>query len=433
MATNDSQRQFGFNTRQLHAGQQPDPTTHSRAVPIYQTTSYTFNSTEHAANLFALKEFGNIYTRIMNPTSDVFEQRVASLEGGVGALAVSSGHAAQFQAIFTLVGAGDHIVSASTLYGGTYNQFVYSFPRLGIEVTLVDPRDPENFRRAIRPNTKILYGETLGNPGINIFPFEEVAKIGKEYGIPLMIDNTFATPYLFRPFEWGANIVVHSATKFIGGHGTSIGGVIVDGGNFEWKGNPRFPNFNTPDDSYHGLVYGDLAAAGLPPFIIKARVQILRDYGGCLSPFNSFLFLQGLETLSLRMERHVSNTQNVAEFLQKHPKVTWVAYPGLKTSPDYAAAQKYMPKGPGAILGFGIKGGAAAGKKFIESLKLLSHLANVGDAKSLAIHPATTTHSQLNEEQQISAGVSPDFIRLSIGLEDIEDILWDLDQALQQA
>ena len=248
-----------------------------------------------------------------------------------------------------------------------------------------------------------------------------------------MIDNTFATPYLFRPFEWGANIVVHSATKFIGGHGTSIGGVIVDGGNFEWKGNPRFPNFNTPDDSYHGLVYGDLAAAGLPPFIIKARVQILRDYGGCLSPFNSFLFLQGLETLSLRMERHVSNTQNVAEFLQKHPKVTWVAYPGLKTSPDYAAAQKYMPKGPGAILGFGIKGGAAAGKKFIESLKLLSHLANVGDAKSLAIHPATTTHSQLNEEQQISAGVSPDFIRLSIGLEDIEDILWDLDQALQQA
>jgi O-acetylhomoserine (thiol)-lyase len=433
MATNESQRQFGFNTRQLHAGQVPDPTTNSRAVPIYQTTSYTFNSTEHAANLFALKEFGNIYTRIMNPTNDVFEQRIASLEGGVGALAVSSGHAAQFQAIFTLVGAGDHIVSASTLYGGTYNQFVYSFPRLGIEVSLVDPRDPENFRRAIRPNTKILYGETLGNPRINVFPFEEVAKIGKEFGIPLMIDNTFATPYLFRPFEWGANIVVHSATKFIGGHGTSIGGVIVDGGNFEWKGNPRFPNFNTPDDSYHGLVYSDLAAAGLPPFIIKARVQILRDYGACLSPFNSFLFLQGLETLSLRIERHVQNTQKVAEFLQNHPKVTWVAYPGLKTSPDYAAAQKYLPKGAGAILGFGIKGGAAAGMKFIESLKLFSHLANVGDAKSLAIHPATTTHSQLNEEQQVSAGVSPDFVRLSIGLEDIEDILWDLDQALQQA
>jgi O-acetylhomoserine (thiol)-lyase len=399
-------------------------------VPIYQTTSYQFNNTEHAANLFALKEFGNIYSRIMNPTNDVFEQRIADLEGGVGALAVSSGHAAQFQALFTLVGAGDHIVSASTLYGGTYNQFVYSFPRLGIEVTLVNPRDPENFRKAIQPNTKVLYGETLGNPQINVFPFEEVAKIGKEFGIPLVIDNTFATPYLFRPFEWGANIVVHSATKFIGGHGTSIGGVIVDGGNFEWKGNPRFPNFNTPDDSYHGLVYGDLAAAGIPPFITKARVQILRDFGGCLSPFNSFLFLQGLETLSLRIERHVENAQQVAVFLNNHPKVTWVAYPGLKESPDYPAAQKYLPRGSGAILGFGIKGGAEAGKKFIESLKLFSHLANVGDAKSLAIHPATTTHSQLNEEQQISAGVTPDFVRLSIGIEDIDDILWDLDQAL---
>jgi O-acetylhomoserine (thiol)-lyase len=420
-------------TQALHAGQKVDPATNARAVPVYLTTSYVFDDAAHAAHLFGLQEFGNIYTRIMNPTNDVFEQRVASLEGGVGALAVSSGHAAQFQAIFTLAGAGDHIVSASTLYGGTYNQFVYSFPRLGIEVTLVDPRDPENFRRAIRPNTKILYGETLGNPMINVFPFEEVAKIGQEFGIPLMIDNTFATPYLFRPFEWGANIVVHSATKFIGGHVTSIGGVIVDGGNFQWKGSPRFPNFNTPDDSYHGLVYGDLAAAGIPPFITKARVQILRDYGGCLSPFNSFLFLQGLETLSLRMDRHVQNAQKVAEFLEKHPRVSWVAYPGLKSSPDYAAAQKYLPKGPGAILGFGIQGGAAAGKKFIESLQLFSHLANVGDAKSLAIHPATTTHSQLNEEQQVSAGVSPDFVRLSIGLEDIEDILWDLDQALQQA
>jgi O-acetylhomoserine (thiol)-lyase len=433
MVLNKSDRQFGFNTRQLHAGQEADPTTNSRAVPIYQTTAYQFKNTEHAANLFALKEFGNIYTRIMNPTNDVFEQRVADLEGGVGALAVASGHAAQFQAIFTLVGAGDHIVSASTLYGGTYNQFVYSFPRLGIEVTLVDPSDPENFRKAIRPNTKILYGEALGNPGINVFPIEEVAAIGKKYGIPLMIDNTFATPYLFRPFEWGANIVVHSATKFIGGHGTSIGGVIVDGGNFEWKGNPRFPNFNTPDDSYHGLVYADLAMAGIPPFITKARVQILRDYGACLSPFNSFLFLQGLETLNLRLDRHVSNAQKVAEFLEKHPNVDWVAYPGLKSSKYYAAAQKYFPKGPGAILGFGVKGGAEAGKKFIESLKLFSHLANVGDAKSLAIHPATTTHAQLNEEQQRSAGVSPEFIRLSIGLEDIEDILWDLDQALQTA
>jgi O-acetylhomoserine (thiol)-lyase len=430
MSLKNVDRKFGFNTRQLHSGQEPDSDTNSRAVPIYQTTSYLFNSTEHAANLFALKEPGNIYSRIMNPTNDVFEQRIADLESGVGALAVSSGHAAQFQAIFTLAGAGDHIVSASTLYGGTYNQFVYSFPRLGIEVTLVDPRDPQNFRRAIRPNTKALYGETLGNPQINVFPFEEVAQIGKEFGIPLVIDNTFATPYLLRPFEWGANIVVHSATKFIGGHGTSIGGLIVDGGNFEWKNNPRFPNFNTPDESYHGLVYADLAQTGNPPFITKARVQILRDYGACLSPFNSFLFLQGLETLSLRIERHVENAQKTAEFLHAHPQVSWVAYPGLKDSPDYAAAQKYLPKGAGAILGFGIQGGAEAGKKFIERLKLFSHLANVGDAKSLAIHPASTTHSQLNEEQQISAGVTPDFVRLSIGIEDIEDILWDLEQAL---
>ncbi len=430
MSNHQQLRKFGFATRQLHAGQQPDPTTRSRAVPIYQTTSYQFRDTEHAANLFALKEFGNIYTRIMNPTSDVFEQRIADLEGGVGALAVSSGHAAQAQAIFTLCGAGDHIVSAATLYGGTYNQFAYSFPRLGIEVTFVDPTDPENFRRAIQPNTKILYGETLGNPLINVFPFEEVAKIGQEFSIPLVIDNTFATPYLCRPFEWGANIVVHSATKFIGGHGTSIGGVIVDGGNFQWAGNPRFANFNEPDESYHGLIYAGL---GAPAFILKARVQILRDFGGCLSPFNSFLFLQGLETLSLRIERHVHNAQCAAEWLERHTKVSWVSYPGLGNSKENAAAQKYLPKGAGAILGFGIKGGADAGKRFIESLKLFSHLANVGDAKSLAIHPATTTHSQLNEEQQASAGVTPDFVRLSIGIEDIEDILWDLGQALSQS
>jgi len=429
----DTTRKYGFNTRQLHAGQQPDPTTNARAVPIYQTTSYQFKNTEHAANLFALKEFGNIYTRIMNPTSDVFEQRIADLEGGVGALAVSSGHAAQALAILTLAGAGDHIVSASTLYGGTYNQFNYTFPRIGIDVTFVDPKDPENFRKAIKPNTKILYGETLGNPLINVFPFEEVAAIGKEYGIPLVIDATFATPYLNRPFEWGANIVTHSTTKFIGGHGTSIGGVIVDGGNFEWKGNPRFPNFNTPDPSYHGLVYADLAAAGLPPFIIKARVQILRDIGASQSPFNSFLFLQGLETLSLRIDRHVQNAQAVAEYLEKHPKVSWVTYPGLKSHPDYQLAHKYLPKGAGAILGFGIKGGQEAGRKFIESLKLFSHLANVGDAKSLAIHPASTTHSQLSPDEQATAGVTPDFVRLSVGLEDIEDIRWDLDQALQQA
>jgi O-acetylhomoserine (thiol)-lyase len=418
---------FGFSTRQLHAGQKPDPVTKARAVPIYQTSSYLFDNTDHAARLFSLQESGNIYTRIMNPTSDVFEQRMASLEGGVGALAVASGHAAQVQAIFALVGAGDHIVSASTLYGGTYNQFAYTLPRLGIEVTLVDPHDPENFRRAIKPNTKLLYGETLGNPRINVFPFEEVAAIAHEFEIPLMIDNTFASPYLFRPFEWGANIVIHSATKFIGGHGTSIGGVIVDGGNFKWDGNPRFPNFNQPDDSYHGLIYAQL---GAPAFITKARVQVLRDIGGCISPFNSFLFLQGLETLSLRMQRHVQNAQKVAEFLNGDPRVAWVCYPGLTNSPDYLAMQKYLPKGAGAILGFGIKGGIKAGKKFIDSLQLFSHLANVGDAKSLAIHPASTTHGQLNEEQLASAGVTPDFIRLSIGLEDIEDILWDLDQAL---
>jgi O-acetylhomoserine (thiol)-lyase len=429
-AESNNDRKFGFATRQLHAGQQPDPTTGSRAVPIYQTTSYVFKDTDHAARLFALQEFGNIYTRIMNPTSDVFEQRIADLEGGIGALAVSSGHAAQAQAIFTLCEAGDHIVSASTLYGGTYNQFNYTFPRLGIDVTFVDPKDPDNFRRAIKPNTKVIFGETLGNPLINVFPFEEVAKIAQEHGIPLVIDNTFATPYLFRPFEYGANVVIHSATKFIGGHGTSIGGVIVDGGNFQWADNPRFPNFNTPDGSYHGLVYSTL---GAPAFILKARVQILRDIGACLSPFNSFLFLQGLETLSLRVERHVFNTQCVAEFLQQHPKVEWVSYPGLKDHPDYQRAKKYLPKGSGAILGFAIQGGLEAGKKFINNLQLLSHLANVGDAKSLAIHPASTTHSQLSAEEQVSAGVSPDFIRLSIGLEDIDDILWDIDQALKAA
>jgi O-acetylhomoserine (thiol)-lyase len=423
-------RQFGFTTRQLHAGQQPDPTTGSRAVPIYQTTSYVFKDTDHAARLFALQEPGNIYTRIMNPTSDVFEQRLASLEGGVGALAASSGHAAQAMAVLTLCGAGDHIVSASTLYGGTYNQFNYTFPRLGIEVTLVDPSDPENFRRAIRDNTKIIWGETLGNPLINVFPFEEVAAIAHEYCIPLVIDNTFATPYLCRPFEWGANIVVHSTTKFIGGHGTSIGGIIVDGGNFDWAGSGRFPNFTTPDASYHGLVYATL---GAPAFILKARVQILRDIGACQAPLNSWLFLQGLETLSLRMERHVKNAQRVAEFLEKHPKVDRVTYPGLESHPDHAAAKKYLPKGPGAILGFGIQGGLEAGRNFINRLKLFSHLANVGDAKSLAIHPASTTHSQLSPDEQESAGVTPDFVRLSIGIEDIEDILWDLDQALSEA
>ncbi len=427
MSTNS--RKFGFATRQLHSGYSPDPATGSRAVPLYQTTSYQFKSTEHAANLFALKELGNIYTRLMNPTTDVLEQRIADLEGGVGALATSSGHAAQFQAIFTLCGAGDHIVSSSRLYGGTYNQFAYSFPRLGIDVTFVDPSDPKNFEAAIRPNTKIIYGESLGNPDIAIFPFEEVSAIAKKHNIVLMIDNTFATPYLFRPFEWGANVVTHSTTKLIGGHGTSIGGIIVDGGNFDWTSG-RFPNFTDPDPSYHGLVYSTLTQVGLPPFIIKARVQILRDFGGCQSPFNAWQTIQGVETLSIRVERHSQNAQAVAEYLEKHSKVSWVKYPGLKSHPDYARAQRYLPKGAGSVLGFGVKGGAEAGRKFIESLQLFSHLANVGDAKSLAIHPATTTHSQLNDEQLVSAGVSPDFVRLSIGIEDIDDILWDLDQAL---
>ena len=421
-----TERQFGFNTRQLHAGQQPDPATGSRAVPIYQTTSYQFRNTEHAAKLFALQEFGNIYTRIMNPTTDVLEQRLASLEGGVGALATSSGHAAQAQAILTLCAAGDHIVTSSRLYGGTYNQFAYSFPRIGIDVTFVDPTDISGFEKAIRPNTKILYGETLGNPDISVFPLEEVAALGRKYSIPLVIDNTFATPYLCRPFEWGANIVTHSTTKFLGGHGTSIGGAIVDGGNFDWTSG-RFPNFTTPDPSYHGLVYASLGALA---FILKARVQVLRDWGGCQAPFNAWQTIQGIETLSLRMDRHVENAKAVAEFLAAHPCVSWVSYPGLPSHKDYERAQKYLPKGAGAMLGFGIDGGAGAGKSFIDNLKLFSHVANVGDAKSLAIHPATTTHSQLSEEDQILAGVTADFVRLSVGLEDIDDILWDLDQAL---
>ncbi len=427
MSTHSSDRQFGFSTRQLHAGQQPDPATGARAVPLYQTTSYVFENTAHAAKLFSLEEQGNIYTRIMNPTSDVFEQRIADLEGGVGALAASSGHAAQAMAILTLCEAGDHIVAASTLYGGTVSQFHNTLPRIGIETTFVDPSDPENFRSAIQPNTKLIWGETLGNPRINVFPFEDVSEIAREHGIPLVIDNTFATPYLCRPFEWGADIVVHSTTKFIGGHGTTIGGVIVDSGKFDWAGSGRFSNFTTPDPSYNGLKYADL---GELAFILKARVQILRDIGACQAPFNSWQLIQGLETLSLRMERHAQNALSVAEFLENHPNVNWLSYPGLQSHPDFAQAQKYLPKGAGGILGFGIHGGAVAGAKFIDSLQLFSHLANVGDARSLAIHPASTTHSQLSEEQLASAGVSPDFIRLSVGIEDIDDILWDLDQAL---
>jgi len=423
-------RNYGFTTRQIHAGQTPDPTTGSRAVPLYQTSAYAFRDTDHAARLFSLEEEGNIYTRIMNPTNDVFEKRLSNLEGGVAGLATSSGHAAQALTVLTLCKAGDHIVAASALYGGTVSQFSFTFPRIGIETTFVDGRDPENFRRAIRPSTKLIWGETLGNPSINVFPLEAVSAIAREYQIPLVIDNTFASPYLCRPFDWGADILVHSTTKFICGHGTTLGGVIVDSGRFDWKNSPRFQDFRTPDPSYHDLVYADL---GPTAFITKARAQGLRDLGPSQSPFNSWLLIQGLETLSLRMERHVHNAQQTAKFLQQHPKVSWVTYPGLPDHPDQELARRYLPKGPGAVLGFGVKGGLQAGKKFIDHLQLFTHLANLGDSKSLAIHPASTTHSQLSPEQQIQAGVSPDFIRLSIGVEDIEDILWDLDQALALA
>lgn len=424
----NTSRKFGFTTRQLHAGYEPDPATGSRAVPIYQTAAYDLQSTERAARLFALQETGHIYTRISNPTTSVFEARIASLEGGVGAVETSSGHAAQVTAILTICEAGDHIVASSTLYGGTITQFKYSFPKLGIQVTLVDPTDSENFRRAIQPNTKIIYGETISNPLVNIFPFEEVSAIAQEFGIPLMIDNTFATPYLCRPFEWGADIVTHSTTKFIGGHGTSIGGVIVDKGNFNWNKSGRFKNFTEPDPAYHNVVYAE--DFGPAAFISKARAGVLRDFGACQQPIASWWFLQGLETLSLRMDQHCKNAQRVAEFLERHPKVKWVTYSGLPNHPDHEKAKKYLPKGSGAMLGFGVHGGREAGARFIDHLQLFSHVANLGDVKSMAIHPASTTHSQLNEAEQIAAGVSPDFIRLSVGIEDIEDILWDLDQAL---
>jgi O-acetylhomoserine (thiol)-lyase len=420
-------RAFGFNTLALHAGQRPDPTTGARAVPIYQTTSYVFEDTEHAANLFNLQRFGNIYSRIMNPTTAVLEERVAALERGVGALAVGSGQAAQFIALASLLQAGDEIVAANTLYGGTYTQFDISLRRLGIETTFVDPDEPENFARAITPRTRVIYGETVGNPRINVLDIEAVAEIAHAHGLPLMIDNTFGTPYLCRPLTHGADIVVHSITKFIGGHGTSIGGMVVDGGRFDW-GNGKFPLMTEPSKGYHGIrffeTFGDFA------YIMKARVEGLRDFGPALSPFNSFLFLQGVETLGLRMERHVANALTVARFLQQHPAVGWVNYPSLPESPYHALAQKYLPKGAGAVFTFGVKGGLAAGRRFIERLQLFSHLANVGDAKSLVIHPASTTHQQLSEEEQIAAGVTPDMIRVSVGLEDSDDLLWDLEQAL---
>jgi O-acetylhomoserine (thiol)-lyase len=426
----EKQRVFGFNSRSLHAGYQPEATTGARAVPIYQTTSYVFENSDHAAALFALQKFGNIYTRIMNPTNAVLEERVASLENGAAGLAMSSGQAAQFIAISSLMESGDEMVSASTLYGGTYTQFDISFRKLGLNVKFVEPDDPENFRKAITKKTKCLYGETISNPRGNVLDIEAVARIAHEHNIPLVIDNTFATPYLCRPIDFGADIVVHSLTKFMGGHGNSIGGIIVDSGKFPWK-DGSFPQLNEPARSYHGLVFtetfGDIA------YIIKARVEGLRDIGACMSPFNAFLFLQGVETLGLRMERHVSNALAAGQFLEKHELVTWVKYPSLQSSPYFQMAQKYMPKGAGAVFSFGIKGGYEAGRKFINSVKMFSHLANVGDARSLVIHPSSTTHQQLSVAEQEAAGVTPDMVRVSIGLEDIDDILWDLDQALGES
>lgn len=424
---------WSFETRQIHAGQSPDSATNARALPIYQTTSYTFNSTEHAANLFGLKEFGNIYTRIMNPTQDAVEQRIASLEGGVGALLVSSGQAAETFAILNIAEAGDHIVSSPSLYGGTYNLFHYTLPKLGIEVTFVD--DPDNldsWRAAIKPNTKAFFGESISNPKNDILDIEGVAGVAHEYGVPLIIDNTVATPYLIRPIEWGADIVVHSATKYMGGHGTAVAGAIVDSGNFDFEKYPeRFPNYNQPDPSYHGLAYGPalgvngILGANLA-FILKARVQLLRDLGAAVAPFNAFLIAQGLETLSLRIERHVSNAQKVAEFLEAHPQVKAVNYAGLPSSPWYDRGRKYAPKGTGAVLSFEIEGGIEAGQQFVEALVLHSHVANIGDVRSLVIHPASTTHSQLTPAEQLTAGVTPGLVRLAVGIENIDDILADL-------
>ena len=420
-----------FNTLALHAGQKPDPTTGSRAVPIYQTTSYLFNDADHAARLFALQEFGNIYSRIMNPTVDVLEQRIAALEGGMAGLALASGQAAETLAILTLAKAGDEIVSTTSLYGGTYNLFHHTLPRMGITVRFADAADYDGLRRAIGPKTKALYSETVGNPKLDILDIAQLADIAHQAKIPLIIDNTSCSPALCRPIEHGADIVLHSLTKFIGGHGTSIGGIIVDSGKFDWKGSGRFAEFSEPDPSYHGVSYTE--AFGPLAYIIKARVQGLRDTGACLSPFNAFLILQGVETLHLRMQRHSENALAVAQFLKSHPAVEWVGYAGLPESPYYSLAKKYMPNGVGGLVTFGIKGGLEAGKKFINSVKLFSLLANIGDAKSLVIHPASTTHQQLTPEEQRATGVTPEMIRLSVGIEDIRDILADLDQALKSS
>jgi len=434
MAFEPNEAAWRFDTLAVHGGQQPDPTTLARAVPIYQTTSYLFTDADHAARLFALEEFGNIYTRIMNPTVDVFEKRMALLEGGVGALATASGQAAETLAILTILKAGDEMISANSLYGGTYNLFRHTLPKFGITVRFVDPIDPDNFRKALTPKTKLIYAEMVGNPKLDTLDVEAVANIAHEAGIPLMVDNTMPTPALIQPIQWGADIVVHSTTKFIGGHGTSIGGVIVDSGKFDW-GNGNFPDFTSPDPSYHGLVLWELPEPlKSMSFILKARLQMMRDIGACMSPFNAFLFLQGLETLHLRMERHSDNAMQVARFLEAHPCVSWVSYPGLPSHPTHETAKKYHKGGRyGAIIGFGIQGGYEAGKQFINELKLFSLLANIGDAKSLVIHPASTTHQQLTPEEQRETGVTPDFIRLSIGIEDVEDILADLDQALRKA
>jgi O-acetylhomoserine (thiol)-lyase len=423
----------GLNTLALHAGQVPDPTTGSRAVPIYQTTSYVFKNTDHAANLFALKEFGNIYTRIMNPTTDVFEQRIAAIEGGTGALGVASGSAAITFALLAITRLGDEIVAGNNLYGGTYQLFHYTLPKLGRTAKFVNSRDPEAFRKAITPKTRALYIETVGNPKLDVPDFEAIAKIAHEAGLPLVVDNTVGVG-LVRPFDHGADIIVTSATKYVGGHGTSIGGVIVDSGKFKWN-NGKFPEFTEPDPSYHGLVYWDalsnVPGMGNVAFILKVRVTLLRDIGAALSPFNSFLFLQGLETLPLRQKQHSANALEIARWLKSHPLVKWVTYSGLPDDPSHKIASKYLKQGFGGLVGFGVKGGLEAGKKFINSVKLLSHLANIGDAKTLVIHPASTTHSQLTPAELEETGATPDYVRLSVGLEDVEDIKADIDQALQ--
>ena len=423
-------RKYGFETLCLHAGQIPDPATGARAAPIYQTTSFVFDSAEHAASLFNLQTFGNVYSRISNPTVAVFEERMAAIENGRAALACATGQAAEATAILTLCKAGDHIVSASTLYGGTHTLLAVNLKKLGIETTFVDPDDLDAFRKNIKANTKLLYAETLGNPLINIVDIEALAKIAREAGIPLMVDNTVPSPYLCRPFDWGADIVVHSATKYIGGHGTTMGGVIVESGKFDW-GNGKFPEFTTPSPGYHGVIFHE--TFGDFGYTMKARMEIMRTFGPALSPMNAWLLLQGLESLPVRMDRHCDNALAVAKYLKDHPRVAWVNYPGLPDNKYFPLSKKYLPKGASGLLNFGVKGGARAGERFIDAAQFMSHLANIGDAKTLVIHPASTTHRQMSDEEQLKAGVAPDMVRMSVGIESIDDILWDIDQALSEA